>query len=284
MYTQWIISGLVLVCFTAVMATRFARTRQRRETAALMSRLLASPIRPAPKTVSMNSIAVLPPPVARYFRYALREGQPFIHVARYEQNGRLRTDTRSERWLSFQAIQIVMPQAHGFIWDARIHVAPLLEVRVHDAYLVGQGEGRISVLSTFTVAAQQGCRELNAGALHRYLAEAVWYPTALLPEAGVQWTAIDENRALATLSDSGITVSLEFRFNDVGEITGIYTPGRWGSFDGRYKLTPWEGHFRRYEERAGMRIPVEGEVGWYVSGELLLVWKGHIHHLTYEFA
>ncbi len=113
----------------------------------------------------------------------------------------------------------------------------------------------MSLLSAFTVASEAGASELNSGALHRYLAEAVWFPTALLPQSGVVWTPIDNLTAMATLTGSGTTVSLEYRFNDVGEVTGIYSSGRFGRFDGGYKQVPWEGRFRDYQVLAGMRVP-----------------------------
>jgi hypothetical protein len=48
-------------------------------------------------------------------------------------------------------------------------------------------------------------------------------PAALLPRYGVVWTAEDETRALATFRDAGTTVALEFTFNQVGEVTRIFT-------------------------------------------------------------
>jgi hypothetical protein len=55
----------------------------------------------------------------------------------------------------------------------------------------------------------------------RYLAEAVWLPTALLPVNGVRWSPIDENRALATLQgDDDVSVSLEFRFEN-NDVVGV---------------------------------------------------------------
>ena len=44
--------------------------------------------------------------------------------------------------------------------------------------------------------------ELNAGALHRFLAESLWFPTALLPSAKLVWTPVDDLYALATLTDA----------------------------------------------------------------------------------
>lgn len=97
------------------------------------------------------------------------------------------------------------------------------------------------------------------------------------------WSPIDDRSAMATLTDGGTTVSLEFRFNEAGEAIGIYSPGRFSIFDGRYKQVPWEGHFRDYQVQAGMRVPLYGEVGWYIDGVLEIVWKGDLVDVRYEF-
>jgi hypothetical protein len=93
------------------------------------------------------------------------------------------------------------------------------------------------------VGHDDGSPEINSGSLHRFLAEAVWYPWALLPSASLTWQPIDDSRAMATLAAGDTTVSLEFRFSPNGEVTDIYTPARWGKFDGRYAKAAWEGHF-----------------------------------------
>jgi hypothetical protein len=56
-------------------------------------------------------------------------------------------------------------------------------------------------MSAFPVSAATGSVEMNAGSLHRYLAEAVWYPSSLLPSSRLQWTPIDATSALATLTN-----------------------------------------------------------------------------------
>ena len=86
-----------------------------------------------------------------------------------------------------------------------------LYVRVLDGYAAGVGSGRVSLLSVLPIASDSNRLELNSGALHRYLAEAVWYPTALLPRAGVHWQSIDEMTATATLTDRAVTVFCSLR-------------------------------------------------------------------------
>jgi hypothetical protein len=145
-----------------------------------------------------------------------------FHASRPDQQiGTLRTDVRSDRWMPFEAEHLVAPATIGFLWNARVNVAPLLHVRVRDAFLAGQGSGNVSLLSAFNVSADGGTPEMNSGSLHRFLAEAVWYPTALLPSPKLQWSPIHANRA-RDAHDAGLTVSLEFRFAETGEVTGIY--------------------------------------------------------------
>ncbi|MFP4392103.1 MAG: DUF6920 family protein [Desulfohalobiaceae bacterium] len=68
-----------------------------------------------------------------------------------------------------------------------------------------------------------------------------------------------------------------------GGVPGVFTSARFGRFDGEYRQVPWEGHFCEYQSRAGMRIPLYGEVGWHTNGTLRLVWKGTITDAGYEF-
>ncbi len=235
-------------------------------------------------TVTFREFDQLPAPVARYLRLALKEGQPFIRSARIIQSGQFRANEAENGWRPFKAKEYFSSRPPAFVWDASIRMAPLMDVRVRDGYVAGQASMQGKLLSLATVIDARGKAELNAGALQRYLAEAVWFPTALLPGEGVRWSAIDNNRALATLTDSDATVSLEFHFNDSGEIASVSTPGRYREINGRYELTPWAGHFRRYEVRDGMRIPVEGEVEWRPSDGNIPYWKGQITEVDYEFA
>jgi hypothetical protein len=139
------------------------------------------------------------------------------------------------------------------------------------------------VLSVLPVVDAPKGPELNAGALQRYLAEAAWLPTALLPSQGVAWSAIDDRRARATLTDSAITVSLEFTFNEVGEIVEVYTPARGRFIDGCYEPAPWAGRFRHYEEREGMRIPLEAEVEWRLPAGTLEYARIRLVDVRYDF-
>jgi hypothetical protein len=276
-------ASIVIVIFAvvAVVAIFIGQARENIKTDAQVAALVQGASLPGTTTVDFASFSTLPPPVARYFRHVLAENQKLVKTATIRQSGLLRTSTTADAWSEFTARHVVAPPATGFVWNARVEMPLATHVRVVDSYIAGVGGGRVSVLSAFTVAAEAGNPELNSGALHRYLAEAVWYPTALLPQSGVTWTPLNDHSAVATVTDRGTTVSLEFRFNDIGEVVAIYSPGRFGRFDQAYSQVPWEGHFRDYRSRGGMRVPSYGEVGWYEGETLELVWKGNLIDVQY---
>jgi hypothetical protein len=250
------------------------------QTSQLLRRLIRRGVRGERKeTVTFRDFDQLPPPVATYFRRTLREGQPIICSARIVQEGEF---CRAEHsWSPFEAKQYFSAQPPGFVWDATVRMSSVVRVQVRDAYVAGEGSMHAKILSLVPLVDASDNAELNAGALQRYLAEAVWFPTALLPSEVMKWNAIDASRALATLSDSGTTVSLEFHFSDAGEITDVFTPGRYREVNGKYELTPWRGHFRNYQERDGMRIPLEADVEWQLPEGAFPYWKGRIIEVQY---
>ena len=284
LWAQLTLAGLGSVGVGLGLAIWFGSVRWNGKTSRFVETLIQAIPQREVKTVHFRDFDQLPNPVARYFRWALKEGQPPIKSARLIQAGEFRARKTDDGWSRFEAKQYFSAQPPGFVWDAGIRMAPLIKVRVRDAYVAGQGSMQGKILSLVSMIDERGKAELNAGALQRYLAEAVWFPTALLPSAGVKWSEMDNNRALATLTDSNTTVSLEFHFNDAGEITGVFTPGRYRKVNGKYELTPWAGHFRNYEARDGIRIPVEGVVEWQLPGGSFTYWKGRIVKVEYDFA
>lgn len=263
-----------------------AARRQRRLREDLLAR-----VRDGARRSVLRALAVadprwgrLPPPVARHLRWALPGGSAPVRLATLRQAGRLRTGVQMQRWMRFDAVHTVAPGLAAFVWDARVDLVGPLHLRVLDSLVGGRGAGKVLLMSAFTMARDGGTPEMNAGSLHRFLAEAVWYPTALVPGEHLRWTALDDGSALATLRVDGCEVSLTFRFRDSGEVAAIHTPARWGRFDGRYRQLPWEGHFQGVVEVGGLRVPHHGEVGWYADGRWEPVWEGAVSEAVYDRA
>jgi len=117
----------------------------------------------------------------------------------------------------------------------------------------------------------------------RFLAEAAWYPTKLLPGDGLSWEAIDETSARATLTDGDTTVELVFTFDEQGMISSVRSAARYREVNGTLVATPWEGRFWNYQENGGMLIPTEGEVAWLLPEGDKPYWRARIEQIEYEF-
>jgi hypothetical protein len=278
------VAGLVLALLVLGLsgALAFAAHRWRSRSAELIARLRHG-AGGDPAVFSFAELAGVPAPVARYFRAVLREGQPLIRGGHLSQDGDFLLRPTPDGWRPFTATQHFAAHPPGFVWDARIRMAPGLSVRVRDSFVDGSGSMRASVQGLITMVSVEGTPEISAGSLHRYLAEAVWFPTALLPSQGVVWTPLDGSAARATLSAGKSTVWLDFHFGADGLVQSVFTPERARDVGGgRTALTPWQGRFFDYAERGGMRIPLRGEVEWLLPEGPQVYWRGRIGEVSYE--
>lgn len=257
--------------------------RWRSATAALVARLRAPAAADGLPEFVRNELDGLPPPVAQYFRAVLPDSGPAISYARLEQRGRFLVRPGPDGWRPFTATEHFTAGPAGFLWDARIRMLPGVHVKVRDGFVAGRGSMVASVLGLRRVASVEGTPAIAAGALQRYLAEAVWLPTALLPSAGVSWAALDAASARATLTSGGTTVSLDFHFGADGLVNRVYTPARERDLGGRRSApTPWQGRFWRYEAWHGFLIPVSGEVEWLLPEGPQLYWQGEVTGVAFE--
>lgn len=280
-WAKYSLAGIGLVGAGVGLTFWSGAVRWNAETARMVEKLKQSASESETKTVSFKDFDNLPAPVARYFRLVLKEGQPVIRTARVKHAGEFRLN---DNWIPFESTQHFSARSPAFVWDADMKMNPLMNVRVRDGYVSGKGSMQAKISSLYTVMNAHDNAKLNAGALQRYLAESAWQPTALLPSENLQWTAIDDRKALATLTDGNTTVSLEFRFNDANEIASVFSPSHFKEVNGEYKTFPWARRFWNYEERAGMMIPSEAEVEWQMPEGNAPYWKGQIVAAEYDFA
>ena len=232
-------------------------------------------------TVDLSEVRDLPAAVQRYFHLVLQDGAPIISSAVLSQTGGFRVKPDKQGWSDLQAQQRFSTSPPAFVWDASIEIVPGIMIRVHDAYRNGIGEMKVKLFSLLSLMNKQDQRELNEAALQRYLAETVWFPTALLPSQGITWSAIEQNRASASITDAGITVSLEFEFNALGEIVSVYTPARYREDSGSYKPTPWKGYFSDYHDIDGYLVPTSARVEWLLPDQVWPYWQARLHNIRY---
>lgn len=284
-YVGFALFGLVLVILAFVVV---GALQWRGQTASI--RRLLVPAAPSVETVDFAELDDLPEPVRRYLRQALKDGQPVIRSARIRHSGQFDMGQGAPRWRRFTSDQFVVTDPIGFDWNGRIAMLPTIPARVHDAYVDGRGLLVASIGGAIPVArlgdpdtpeAVRG--DLDEGELLRFLAEAVWFPTALLPSETLRWEAADERSAIVHLRDGATRIELLFRFGDDGFVESIRSEGRGRYVDGAMIPTPWEGRFWNVQERSGMQIPMQGEVSWVLPEGRRPYWRGTVDEVEYEF-
>jgi len=226
----------------------------------------------------------LPAPVQRYFRAVLKEGQPIVAAAMVEATGSFNLSATAEQWKPFTSTQRIVTQRPGFLWNARVVVLPGLPALAVDSYIAGRGLLHVAMLGLFTVADMRGSGDIARGQFMRFFAEAAWYPTALLPSQGVQWQAVDDHSANATLVDGSHTLTLLFRFNDASLIDSVRAEARGAVVGKEIIMLPWEGKWFNYQTRDGMTVPFTCEVAWMWPDGRKPYFRGSVTALRYEYA
>ncbi|MCC7478790.1 hypothetical protein IT575_10075 [bacterium] len=291
----YIVAGLLIALLGARL---LGRLRWRSASARLVENLRSHKLADGPAPLSAAALEGLPAPVARYLKLALGDalsaGSTLPGWVSLQQRGEMRLGEGPQAWKPFTATQNICARRPGFVWEAVFNMGPAMSVLVRDSYCAGEGAMQASMLGLLGIVNQHGTAQIGAASLQRWLAEAPWLPTALLPEsiearalhaagagaegggASLRWEGIDERRALALLRDGALEVSVEFRFNAAGEVESIYCPARFRDVKGTPVATPWEGRFSEYRAFDGLRIPTRAEVGWHIDGEYQPYWRGEI--------
>lgn len=275
---------LVLVVVGVALVYGYGEFRWNSETARLRARLDARWLPSPAKRVDVRELERLPAPVQRYLRTVLAADQLIVAAVTLGQEGTFNLKEDDPRWTRFTATQRVITRQPGFDWNARIVILPGLFVRVHDGYGAGEGYLKAAVLGLLSKANLRDAGDLAVGELMRFLAEAVWYPTLLLPSQGTRWTAVDQHSARATFKDGSVETSLLFHFQPDGLVDTVRAESRSrGSGPGAGSM-PWECRLWNYQKRDGLLIPLEGEAAWVTPTGLKPYWRGRITRLAYDFS
>lgn len=232
--------------------------------------------------VDFSDLNDLPFPVKMYFENVLKDGQKIIKSVKFKMDGELKFGPEAEEFIPFSADQLSAGVNAGFVWNSKIVPKPPIHIRVVDSYVNGKGGTKVILQSIFNAAEDKDNEYINQGALYRYLAEGVIYPTSLLPQNGVKWKALGTNTAIASYTDNGITVSMKFTFKN-NQVISIYTEDRYGLFHGKYEKKPWEVKVKKYKKVDGMLIPSEAEVGWHLDNGFWLFLKAGMTEMKFDY-
>lgn len=253
-----IVSILFVIAFLAVAIIFIANSLFRQKVKREVKKLFNNYVENKKQIVRKADLEGLPLCVQKWLEYSQVVGKERIRTVRLKQIGAMRTKD-GQPWMPAEAEQYFTIDEPGFIWKAKIKVNSILHIAGRDKYQDGKGNMLIKFLSVINVANARGM-EMDQGALLRYLAETVWFPTAALSPY-IKWEEIDSKSAKATISYKGVTASGVFLFNDQGEVVNFVTE-RYMEVKGRFVLETWSTPMKDYKEFSGIKIPAKGEVIW----------------------
>jgi len=220
------------------------------------------------KVYTSNQIKDLPIPVQRYFKYSLKENQPYVSYVRLQHGGYFKA---GEKWVSIKGEEYFTVKKPGFVWSGKVTF-----FSAKDVYIDGMGNLKVKLLSLIKIVDAKG-KETDQGELLRWLGEATLFPTALLPSENLQWEPIDNNSAKVIFTDENLTIEGVFYFNEEGQITQFKTK--------RYKdntLENFTGYCGDYRTVDGMKVPFYLEATWNLESGDLSYAKFKIDRIEYN--
>lgn len=98
MLGNWVLITIGAVVLSAAVSVLIGQARETPKAEQLVAKLIERATRPRIGTVDFGALSNLPPPIARYFRHVLTDGQELIHVARLQQSGMRQKLSATERY------------------------------------------------------------------------------------------------------------------------------------------------------------------------------------------
>lgn len=205
-----------------------------------------------------GSLDGLDEPVQRYLRHALAPGTRVSRGARLEMRGRIKVGA----WLRFRSVW--EGDGRSFSWRARAGLGPLPLLEVHDHFAGGRGFMDIRLhpplrrlpAPRLVHAEDEDVARSGAG---RAALEALWVPTALLPDRGVRWRAESSELIVASWPVPPEQPELRIRVGPEGEVR-TYSALRWrGSKDG---YVPFGADVHTEARFGAVTIPSRLTAGW----------------------
>jgi hypothetical protein len=130
----------------------------------------------------------LPEGAKEYLMKAMPRQGTRIKIVRIEERGEIRVHDEAS-WKPFSAVQYVSTNPPQLIWSGQAEHWPLTPVSILTTYMGGRGGTEAYFWGLLSAFENRGL-EMKAYLMVRWLGEAVWYPTALLPGDHISWETV----------------------------------------------------------------------------------------------
>jgi hypothetical protein len=219
--------------------------------------------------------------VKRFFRSVVSDSILIPKFVTIEQSAQFKTDVNSD-WKQLKATQYFSTELANFIWVSEMKTSKFFWVNAIDSYINGKGNMLIKLNSSITVADSWGI-ELDKSGLFRYISEAVFFPTKLLPTKNLLWNILDSNLAEIKFTNSANSIVAKLYFDTEYKITKIETYDKYRALGENFEKSLYTVYFSNYKTvNNHFKVPKKMEVEWDLAAGKFNYGKFKIDEITYE--
>ena len=209
--------------------------------------------------ITIEQLDDLPYPVAKWLNLSGIIGKEKTNTVWLSQNIRMKMKPGQKEWNEAVAEQYFTVENPAFIWKVKMNMSPFIKITGRDKFVDGKGEMLIKIFSLLNIVNEKG-EKMDEGALQRFLAEIVWFPSAALSQY-ITWESIDSLSAKATLNYKGTSGSGTFYFNEQGDFVKFSTL-RYKDNEADAQRYEWIVTVKEHSMMSGIKTPMKIEVTW----------------------
>ncbi|MBM7557680.1 DUF6920 family protein [Halanaerobacter jeridensis] len=274
----WVI--LIIIIVLIILAVIIGNLQFKNKIAREKELLMKSSQPEESPVIREEDLANLPSPVKKWLKSVGVVRQERIKAVTFSQRGKMKLKPDQKNWIDAEAKQYVRVDEPGYLWHVNLSMLPLIHTKGRDLFYQGKGSMEIRLGSLIPVVNVSDTPKLNESALHRFLLELMWYPTAAL-EDYITWEAIGQRSAKAVLSYAGMSVEATFYFEEDGKLTKIEAM-RYKESDADAERLPCVGEIKGYINVDGLKIPHLIDVTWVIDGENFTWYQLKNHAFKFE--
>lgn len=210
------------------------------------------------------SVASLPEPAQRYFRYTIRPGAALHGAVEIEMEGELGLGTKDEPNYRAMSAQQVLAPPFGLVW--KLEAGP---VSGSDAALPERSWTRFWLFGVLPIVRISGSEDHRRSAFGRVIAEgAFWAPASLLPGDTVRWEPLDNESARAIVTFAGFEQAVDITVADDGSPVRVVIE-RWSNENPEkvFCEQPFGGDLSEFRGFGDYRLPTKVEGGNHIGTE-----------------
>lgn len=229
--------------------------------------------------LQIDSLDSYPLMLKKYFKNSIPDSSYSSSYAYLKLNGEIKTGENSN-WQQVTAEEHLSVSQPAYIWNAKLKMNDIVSARAIETYINGTGNILIKLFSSLKISDATGGYVDQSG-LTRYLCDAVFVPSALLPNEFLEWEFVEQGKVKGTLRFKDLKADADFYFNSSGEVTRIETSDRYRTTPAGYVRNLLSITLSDYRTFGSYKIPTYFETAWQTKNGKFVFGKFNITDAQY---